>query len=93
MFFGGHGFPFGDMEDDDGFPGMGARRGAPKEVENSKGYIKDLENIITNQMKNERKMDSILSFLSTRGLSYFSNPEPTDNTHHSYFFPESYTTF
>jgi DnaJ family protein A protein 2 len=39
MFFGGHGFPFGGMEDDDdGFPGMGARRGAPKEVENSKLY-------------------------------------------------------
>jgi DnaJ family protein A protein 2 len=38
MFFGGGGFPFGDMDDDD-FPGMGgARRGAPKEVENSKLY-------------------------------------------------------
>ena len=42
MFFGGGGgFPFGDMDEDD-FPGMGGmpgqRRGAPKEVENSKLY-------------------------------------------------------
>lgn len=43
MFFGGpggHGFPFGDMDDDDfpGMGGMGGRRGPPKEVENSKLY-------------------------------------------------------
>jgi|VirMetMinimDraft_7_1064189.scaffolds.fasta_scaffold193046_1 hypothetical protein len=39
MFFGGGGFPFGGMEDDDegGFPGMG-RRGPPKEVDNKKLY-------------------------------------------------------
>ena len=44
MFFGGGGgFPFGGMgmDDDDmpgGFPGMGGRRGPPKEVDNSKYY-------------------------------------------------------
>jgi DnaJ family protein A protein 2 len=40
MFFGGGGFPFGDMDDDDfpGMGGMGGRRGPPKEVENSKLY-------------------------------------------------------
>ena len=40
MFFGGGGFPFGGMEDDDegGFPGMGQRRGPPKEVDNKKFY-------------------------------------------------------
>ena len=42
MFFGGGGFPFGGMDDDDdGFPGMGGmggRRGPPKEVDNKKLY-------------------------------------------------------
>jgi hypothetical protein len=39
MFFGGGGFPFGGMEDDDDFPGMmGGRRGPPKEVDNKALY-------------------------------------------------------
>ena len=43
MFFGGGGgFPFGGMDDDDGFPGfpggMGGRGGPPKEVDNKKLY-------------------------------------------------------
>ena len=37
MFFGGGGgFPFGDFDEDGGFPGQ--RRGPPKEVENKKMY-------------------------------------------------------
>jgi DnaJ-domain-containing protein 1 len=42
MFFGGGGFPFGgagfEDEEENGFPGMGGRRGAPKEVDNKKFY-------------------------------------------------------
>jgi len=43
MFFGGGGgFPFGDMDDDDsfpgGFPGGPRRGGPPKEVDNKKLY-------------------------------------------------------
>lgn len=39
MFFGGQGFPFGGMEDDEDFPGMmGGRGGPPKEVDNKALY-------------------------------------------------------
>ena len=38
MFFGGQGFPFGGMEDDEDFPGMMGGRGPPKEVDNKALY-------------------------------------------------------
>ena len=40
MFFGGRGggFPFGDFEEMGGMPGMGGRRGPPKEIDNEKFY-------------------------------------------------------
>ena len=39
MFFGGQGFPFGGMEDEEDFPGMmGGRGGPPKEVDNKALY-------------------------------------------------------